>query len=127
MLIVNGTCVTFGANHRIVEDGAIRIQDGVISDVSTTADLRARYPGEEELDAGGRLVMPGLICAHTHFYGLFARGMSLGGQAPADFAQILEHLWWHLDKGLSFDHYRAIIRGKTLSGAVDPAPVVDSE
>lgn len=106
MLIVNGTCVTFGANNQIIENGAIRIQDGTISDVSTTQSLRAKYPGEDELDAGGKLVMPGLICAHTHFYGLFARGMSLGREAPADFAQILESLWWRLDKALRFDDIR---------------------
>jgi len=106
MLVVNGTLLTFGANNQIIENGAIRIQDGVISDVSTTSDLRDRYPGEEELDAAGKLVMPGLICAHTHFYGLFARGMSLRQEAPADFAQILERLWWRLDKALGFDDIR---------------------
>ncbi len=106
MLVVNGMLLTFGANNRIIDDGAIRIQGDSISDVSTTSDLRARYPGEQELDAGGKLVMPGLICAHTHFYGLFSRGMSLRQEAPADFAQILERLWWRLDKGLSFDDIR---------------------
>ena len=106
MLIVNGTLVTFGANSRIIEDGAIHIRDDAISDVSTTSDLRAKYPGEEELDASGKLVMPGLICAHTHFYGLFARGMSLPGEPPADFAQILERLWWRLDKALSLEDAR---------------------
>ncbi len=106
MLIVNGTLVTFGENNQLIRDGAIRIQDDVISDVSTTADLRAKYPAETEMDAGGKLVMPGLICAHTHFYGLFARGMGLGGEAPADFAQILESLWWRLDKALDLEDIR---------------------
>jgi len=100
MLVVNGTLVTFGADPRIVEDGAIRIKDGIIAEISTTAELRAKYPHEETLDAQGKLVMPGLICAHTHFYGLFARGMSLGGGTPARFGEILELLWWRLDKGL---------------------------
>jgi len=106
MLIVNGTLATFGAKPRLIQDGALRFTDTLISDVSTTADLRARYPHEEELDAAGHLVMPGLICAHTHFYGLFARGMSLGGEAPADFAQILDKLWWRLDKALGLDDVR---------------------
>jgi len=106
MLIVNGTLVTFGANHRIIPDGALLIQDGLIAQVSSTSDLRARYPREEVLDAGGRLVMPGLICAHTHFYGLFARGMGLPGEPPADFEQILERLWWRLDKALSLEGVR---------------------
>ena len=106
MLIVNGTLVTFGANHRIIPDGALLIQDGLIAQVSSTTELRARNPGEEELDAGGKLVMPGLICAHTHFYGLFARGMGLPGEPPADFEQILERLWWRLDKALSLEGVR---------------------
>jgi putative selenium metabolism protein SsnA len=100
MLVVNGTLLTFGADPRILEEGAIRIKDGIIAEISSTTDMRAKHPHEEELDARGQLVMPGLICAHTHFYGLFARGMSLGGEAPARFGQILELLWWHLDKGL---------------------------
>ena len=67
MLIVNGTLLTFGANGRIINGGALRIQDGWIHDVATTPELRDQYPGEEELDAGGRVVMPGLICAHPHY------------------------------------------------------------
>jgi putative selenium metabolism protein SsnA len=50
--------------------------------------------------------MPGLICAHTHYYGLFARGMAIPGEAPADFPQILERLWWRLDKALSLEDIR---------------------
>ncbi|MFH1085700.1 MAG: putative aminohydrolase SsnA [Chloroflexota bacterium] len=106
MLIVNGTLLTFGANARVINGGALRIQNGLISDVATTPELRDKYPGEEELDAGGRVVMPGLICAHTHHYGLFARGMALPGEAPADFPQILERLWWRLDKALSLEDIR---------------------
>jgi putative selenium metabolism protein SsnA len=44
--------------------------------------------------------MPGLICAHTHFYGAFARGMALPGEPAANFPEILEKLWWRLDKAL---------------------------
>jgi putative selenium metabolism protein SsnA len=106
MLIVNGTLLTFGSNHRIVRDGAMRIQKGLITAVSTTDELRASYPDEEELDAGGRLVMPGMICTHTHFYGLFARGMQLRQEAPSEFAEILERLWWRLDKALGLDDIR---------------------
>nr|MBC7244323.1 putative aminohydrolase SsnA [Chloroflexota bacterium] len=106
MLILNGILVTFGANPRIIPDGALRIEGDTITDVSTTPDLRARYPEEDTLDAQGQLVMPGLICAHTHFYGLFVRGMSLRGEPPADFPQILERLWWRLDKALTIEDIR---------------------
>jgi putative selenium metabolism protein SsnA len=58
------------------------------------------------LDAGGQLVMPGNICAHTHFYGAFARGMAIPGDPPKDFPEILERLWWKLDKALTLEDVR---------------------
>jgi putative selenium metabolism protein SsnA len=66
----------------------------------------ARHPQEERLDARGQLVMPGNICAHTHFYGAFARGMALYGEAPKDFPEILQKLWWPLDKSLTTEDVR---------------------
>jgi putative selenium metabolism protein SsnA len=56
-------------------------------------------------------VAPGNICAHTHFYGAFARGMAAPGDPPKDFPEILERLWWKLDKALTPDdvHYSALV------------------
>jgi putative selenium metabolism protein SsnA len=51
--------------------------------------------------------MPGNICAHTHFYGAFARGLGIPGAAPANFPQILEKLWWRLDKALLWEDVRS--------------------
>jgi putative selenium metabolism protein SsnA len=56
---------------------------------------------------GGQYVMPGNICAHTHFYGAFARGMAIPGPAPKDFPEILRKLWWPLDKALGIKDVRA--------------------
>ncbi len=106
MLLINGTLAIFDGHRQLVEDGALRIQDGVITEVSTTPHLLAAYPADDVLDARGGLVMPGLICAHTHFYGAFARGMALPGVAPASFTEILERLWWRLDKLLTLEDIR---------------------
>ncbi len=106
MLITNGTLLTFGPDKEVIPDGALLIEGERIADLGQTAELRARYPQAEEWDATGKLVMPGLICAHTHFYGAFARGMAIPGQAPANFPQILESLWWRLDKTLHYDDVR---------------------
>jgi putative selenium metabolism protein SsnA len=51
--------------------------------------------------------MPGNICAHTHFYGAFARGMAIPGSTPKDFPDILRKLWWPLDKSLQAEDVRA--------------------
>jgi putative selenium metabolism protein SsnA len=106
MLITNGTLATFGEKSALIPQGALLIQGDRIAAVGTTAELRKLYPGEETLDAAGRLVMPGMICAHTHFYGAFARGMALKTEAPSNFPQILEYLWWRLDKALKPEDVR---------------------
>ena len=100
MLITNGRVVTFGEANEILEDGAVRIDGVRITDVGPTGELVAAYPGESVVDAGGQLVMPGNICGHTHFYGAFARGMAIPGEPPRDFPEILEKLWWRLDRAL---------------------------
>ena len=50
----------------IIPDGAVLIQDEKIVAVGTTRELRAAYPNEPDLDAGGRVVMPGFVDPHTH-------------------------------------------------------------
>lgn len=106
MLITNGTLVTWGEPNRILTDHALYIEDGIIQAIGTTSDLVARYPQAERLTARGQLVMPGNICAHTHFYGAYARGMAIPGPAPENFPQILQRLWWPLDKALNKDTVR---------------------
>jgi len=55
--------------------------------------------------------MPGMTCAHTHFYGSFARGMAIPGAPPANFMQILEQLWWKVDRALTLEDskYSALV------------------
>jgi len=106
MLITNGIVLTLNEDGRIIRNGALLIRHDYIADVGPSDELAKRYPGEETLDAGGKLVMPGLICAHTHFYGAFARGMAIPGEPPRNFPQILERLWWRLDKTLNYDDIR---------------------
>ena len=100
MLIVNGKILTWEKPNRILDGHAVLIRDGKIVEVAPQADLTARYPQEEKMDAGGQYVMPGNICAHTHFYGAYSRGMAIPGSPAKDFPEILEKLWWPLDKSL---------------------------
>jgi putative selenium metabolism protein SsnA len=106
MLITNALIVTWEEENQLLADHALYIDQGKIVEFGPQAELSARYPQEERLDARGQLVMPGNICAHTHFYGAFARGMALYGEAPKDFPEILQKLWWPLDKSLTTDDVR---------------------
>ncbi|RMF79462.1 MAG: putative aminohydrolase SsnA [Chloroflexi bacterium] len=107
MLITNATLVTWGEANRVLHHHALYIKDGLIEAIGPSDELAAQYPQADVIDARGQLVMPGGICAHTHFYGAYARGMAIPGPAPANFPQILERLWWPLDKALDQDSVRA--------------------
>jgi len=111
MLITNATLVTWGAPNQIHHNYALLVQDGLIDEILPQAEALAKYPQEEQVDAGGQCVMPGNICAHTHFYGAYARGMAIPGKAPEDFPEILGKLWWPLDKALDAEavYYSALV------------------
>jgi putative selenium metabolism protein SsnA len=100
MLITHGLVATLGKSNRVIQDGALLIEDGKITETGATGEMKNKYPSAEELDANGMLVLPGAICAHTHFYGAFARGMYIPGEPARNFVQILEKLWWRLDLAL---------------------------
>ncbi len=107
MLIINGKLITWGTPNRILVGQALLIQDGLIAAIGPQEELISQHPEAQQLDASGQYVMPGNICAHTHFYGAFARGMAIPGRAPRDFPEILKKLWWPLDKALTSEDVRA--------------------
>ena len=52
-------------------------------------------------------MVPGNVCAHTHLYSALARGMPYHLEPPEDFVQILQRVWWRLDRALDEDAIRA--------------------
>jgi putative selenium metabolism protein SsnA len=105
MLITNARLVTW-TGEEVLDDHAVLIRDGKIIELGGSKTMEENYPDEERLDASGKYCMPGNICAHTHFYSAFARGMAIPGRAPRDFPEILEKLWWPLDKSLRDEDVR---------------------
>src|SRR6266852_614797 len=107
ILIGNGTVVTLGVQNQLIEKGAILIRDGRIGAIDKDTTMRQQYPDVEYVDANDGLIIPGFLCAHTHFYGAFARGMTIPGEPPRNFPEILERLWWRLDKLLTLEDTKA--------------------
>jgi len=105
LLIGNGRLVTRD-DGLFIENGAIVTDGAVIAEVGETAALRARYPEAEFIDAHGGVIMPGLINAHNHIYSAFARGLSIKGYNPHDFNDILEGMWWRIDRLLTKENDR---------------------
>jgi len=102
-LIGNGKVVTRDLNNPFIENGGILVDGNLIKDVGETAALKAAYPEAEFIDAKGRLVMPGFINTHMHYYSTFARGINLGGKPATTFGEVLSGLWWRLDKQLTLE------------------------
>ena len=50
----------------IIKNGAVVVRDEKIIAVGTTDELKASYPDEPTLDAGGCVLMPGFVDPHTH-------------------------------------------------------------
>jgi putative selenium metabolism protein SsnA len=100
ILIHGGTVLTFGSPCRVLEGQAVLIEDGLIRRIAPREEIPG--PFDRTLDATGKVVMPGLVNAHMHFYSTLVRG--LGKAAPSkDFQEVLDNLWWRLDRQLTLD------------------------
>ncbi len=106
LLITHGQVFTLGRRNELIPDGAVYVEGDTIAEIGPTTSLVGKYPAVERLDAGGKLVLPASICGHTHFYGAFARGMAIPGAPATNFVEILERLWWKLDRALLWDDVR---------------------
>ena len=108
LLIKNGTVITLGNNNRVLPDHHVIIVDGKIKAITDT--IPDDHVFDRVIEANGKLIMPGFINAHMHFYSTMVRG--LGKAEPAgNFQEVLENLWWRLDKKLSFEdtYYSALV------------------
>lgn len=110
-IIGNGALITFDQQRPFIEKGGVLIDQEKIKQVDLSSNLVEKYPTAEFIDCSGKIIMPALINAHTHFYSTFARGMALDGAAPRNFNEILAKLWWRLDKALNEDdiYYSALL------------------
>jgi putative selenium metabolism protein SsnA len=110
-IIGHATVVTLGENHRVINDGAVAFDEKKIHAIGSTDELKKRYPKAKVKNVNQRLLMPGIVNTHMHLYSTFARGIALKDEPPTNFVEILERLWWRLDKALTPDdlYYTAMI------------------
>ncbi len=93
--------VTMDRKRRVIEDAGVAVLDGKIVAVGPLQDVSKGFGADEVVDARGCIVMPGLICSHTHLYGIALRGSALNIEQPSDFLQILQRVWWPVDETLT--------------------------
>ncbi|WP_455245316.1 amidohydrolase family protein [Petrachloros mirabilis] len=86
--------------------------------------FRHSTPSDSELsdqdrvvDCRGRLVTRSFACGHHHIYSTLARGMPAPPRIPTNFLEVLEYIWWRVDKGLDRD----MIEASALAAALHMA------
>ncbi len=107
LLIGNGIVITRDREHPCFPKGAVVIEKDRILEVGDETELKAKYPDAEWINGHGGVIMPGLINVHTHIYSGLARGLSITGNDPTNFLEVLKGLWWAIDNRLTLDGTRA--------------------
>lgn len=100
-LIIKALIITMDSSHRIIERGAIAVDNDSILDIGNTDEIAARYEAALTIDASNSIAMPGLINTHTHLATAMFRGLAEDMRLPA----WLQEVW---------RYERAIVDGGTV-------------
>jgi len=99
ILIEGGTVVTMNDRDEVLSPGFIDVRDGAIATVSSTPFTDAA--ADRRIDARGKVVMPGLVNAHTHLFQTFIRGV----YEHLPFTEWLRRIY-HCGRGLTVEDCR---------------------
>ena len=96
----NGIVVTLGKKNRVLWNATVVTDGELVVALGDSDAMKRRYPDGKSVDCFGKIILPGFICAHHHFYSTMARGMAIPGEPAKNFVEILEKLWWKVDRAL---------------------------
>ncbi len=96
----NGTVATVGKENKVLLNSSVVTDGEKVVAVGNSVEMKKRYPKADAVNCNGKIIMPGFICTHHHFYSTMARGMAIPGEPASNFVEILERLWWKLDMAL---------------------------
>ena len=106
IIIGNGRLVTREIGNSFYENGAVAADGEVIVKVGETEALKKEFPDARFVDARGGVIMPAFINVHEHIYSAMARGLSIRGYDPHGFLDILDGMWWNIDRHLTMEQIR---------------------
>ena len=103
LVIGNGRLVTRDPEQPFFENGAVAMDGTAIKKVGTLEEIKKEFPDAEYVDAKGGVIMPAFINTHEHIYSAMARGLSIKGYDPRGFLDILDGMWWTIDRHLTLE------------------------
>lgn len=110
-LVLSGGTVVTSLDPPDLRPMDVIVIDGRVAEGDGGAGERAT----DVIDCTGCLVIPGNVCAHHHLYSALARGMPYRLEPPETFIQVLQRVWWRLDRALD----RGAILASALSGGAE--------
>ncbi|HQN43468.1 MAG TPA: amidohydrolase family protein, partial [Anaerolineaceae bacterium] len=76
LILTNAIVVTMDELMHIYDPGAVAVRGDQIVAVGPMGEMREHFTASEELDCGGKVLMPGLVNAHTHIPMTLLRGLA---------------------------------------------------
>jgi putative selenium metabolism protein SsnA len=104
---INSKTFEFRIGNIKIEEG----KNGNIEFVNIIPDV------SKVIDCTGKYVTQSFVCGHHHIYSALARGMNAPKKNPTNFYEILEYVWWTLDKCLD----KEMIEASALTTAISCA------
>jgi putative selenium metabolism protein SsnA len=111
IIYIGPAIFTGNIENPFYENGAVAVQNGMVVDIGTIEEVSQANPDAILENLGSGLLTPGLVNLHHHLYSSFARGWAVPGTPPGNFPEILERIWWKLDRALNLDdiHFSALV------------------
>ncbi len=100
---IDAETLKVSSTHIAVEEGA----RGGISLIDSIPAADARSEDDQVIDCKGRFVTRSFGCGHHHIYSALCRGMPAPPKIPTNFPEVLEYVWWRVDKRLDKDMIEA--------------------
>ncbi len=95
--------LALSSTHLAVEEGA----DGAVTPIAALPPAAERKTEDRVIDCKGRFVTRAFACGHHHIYSALCRGMPAPPRVPTNFPEVLEYVWWRVDKRLDHDMIEA--------------------
>jgi 5-methylthioadenosine/S-adenosylhomocysteine deaminase len=122
LLIKHALIVTMDAKDRIIRDGTIYVEGNRIKAIGPGAEIPDK-PGAKEIDASGKIIMPGMVSCHNHLYSAVVRSIPYSGFESPDFSFVswMDRFWLPLledrvDQNIMYAGTRANVADHIRSG-----------
>lgn len=112
---INARILTLDEQNYYIENGYVKVKGMKIESVGPMSIYQQMILEKEAKveDVQGKIIMPGMVCTHSHFYGQLIRGMAVRRHLR-NWQQVLQDLWWNVDRSLDEEmNYASALMGLT--------------